>query len=50
MQHAKVENNYLSGGGNLPQASLLLTVLDVVVGKIPTISSIDGFVLLQELQ
>ena len=50
MQHAKVENTYLSGGGNLPQACLLLTILDVVVGRIPTILPIEGFVFLEELE
>jgi hypothetical protein len=47
MQHAKVENTYLSGGGNLPQACLLLSVQDVVVGRIPTILPIDCYVLLE---
>ena len=47
MQHTKVEHTYLSGGGNVPQACLLLNVLDLVVGRIPTILPIDGFVLLE---
>ena len=50
MHHAKVENTYLSGGGNVPQACLLLNVLDLVVGRIPTILPIIGFVLLEELE